>query len=111
MDLGAGTSTFLRSDAKEATFETGYTRDPESRVARIQCSPSLRAVLMTTTSGDQVALPPVTASNPAAVGDRPVVHLDQNQWSALARIENGEALATAEEGPGRRRSLIGGQFV
>ena len=105
MDLEVGTSTFIRSDGKEATFDTGFTRDPNSRVARIQYSPPLHGVLMTTTAGDQIAMPLVTRANPAEIGERPVVYLDQNQWSGLARLEAGDAL-TKEEDDRAARQLI-----
>lgn len=106
MDLEAGTSTFTRSDGKEATFDTGFTRHPDSRVARIQYSPPRRGVLMTTMAGDQIAMPLVTRANPAVVGDRPVVYLDQNQWSGLARVEAGDALIKEEDDLAARQ-LIG----
>lgn len=105
MDLDAGTTTIVRSDSMEARFETGFKGEHESQVARIQYSPPLRGVLMTTTSGDQVSLPLVTPSDPGMTGERPIVYLDQNQWSALARIEDGQSLAKPEEDSAARQLI------
>lgn len=105
MDLETGTCTFHRSDGKEATFETGFRRPPGSRVSRIQYSEPLRGVLITTTSGDQVALPLVTPSHPAALQGRPVIYLDQNQWSFLAQVEAGNALKNLAEDEAARLLL------
>lgn len=60
---------------------------------------------MTTTLGDQIALPVVSRAEPAAIGNRPVVYLDQNQWSSLASVEFGSAL-TGEEDDRAARQLI-----
>jgi hypothetical protein len=105
MDLQAGTSTFARSDAKEATFDSGFTVEPSSQLARIQYSPPLHAVLITTVLGDEVALPLMTSSNPGTLGGRPVVYLDQAQWSALARIDDGQDLPEPEEDQAARQLM------
>lgn len=105
MDLEAGTSTLTRSDGKEAVFVTGFTGDPDSRVARIQHSPPLNGVLITTKMGDEVVVPLGSPDGHLDIGDRPVVYLDQNQWSAVARVDGGEALANDEDDAAARRLL------
>ncbi len=50
-------------------------------------------------------MPLITPANPAEVGERPVIYLDQNPWSSLSRVEAGNALGTPDEDQAARQVI------
>lgn len=86
LDRIAGTATFVRSDRKQAVFEVGSSVDPTSSIVATTWVPRANAMVFETDRGDSVTAELPTVDDLAPLNGRPVVYLDQNQWSTLANF-------------------------
>ena len=86
LDRLAGTATFVRSDQKQAVFEVRSSVDPTSAIVAMTWVPRANAMVFETDRGDNVAAELPTVDDLAPLNGRPVVYLDQNQWSTLANV-------------------------
>ena len=85
MDRATSTITLVRSDKKEAKFPlTGSPFEATSRIARMSYAPDASLVYMETIHGEDMFAELPTVDDSAPRHDRPVVYLDQKDWSALA---------------------------
>ncbi|MFF7385824.1 hypothetical protein [Streptomyces griseoluteus] len=85
IDRASSSTTLSRLDGKGAwRLSAPFVFEDTSVVARLEFSPALAALLVTTLAGDQILfeLPLQKAGDPPE--ERLVVFLDQNQWSTLS---------------------------
>jgi len=98
LDRLAGTATFVRSDRKQAVFEVGSSVDPTSSIVATTWVPKANAMAFETDRGDSVVAELPTVDDLAPLNGRPVVYLDQNQWSTLANVVHAPERLTVAEG-------------
>jgi Domain of unknown function (DUF4209) len=100
MDRASGTAEVVLSDGTAARMPFGGTPfSPSSRLVRVEFLPRRAVLRATTNAGDHVEyeLPsPERFADP--LGGRPVVYLDQNQWSAVSNALQGGGRPAAPEG-------------
>ena len=83
---GSSTVHLVKNDKKEARLSLGSPPIPSgSPIGKISYSPALSSLLLETTRGENIAAELPTAGNPAPLRNRPVVYLDQKDWSSLAK--------------------------
>lgn len=91
IDRETSVVTFHRSDGKEAHFPFEFPFDRTSSISRLQWAPHVYGLLLTTTRGDQFAAELPTRRDETPLRGRPIVYLDQRDWSTLAKAENPDA--------------------
>lgn len=96
-DRLAGTATVVRSDRKLATFEVDSAVDPTSSIVATTWVPSANAMVFETDRGDSIAAELPTIDDLSSLNGRPVVYLDQNQWSTLANVVHAPDRVPAAE--------------
>ncbi|MEV7550649.1 hypothetical protein AB0N89_13580 [Amycolatopsis sp. NPDC089917] len=86
MDRLEGVVKFIRSDRKEATLPLEFD-NPEagSRIASITYSPAIFAVLIKTVFDDEILAELPTPDLLDHANGRPVVYLDQKDWSNISK--------------------------
>lgn len=85
IDRATSTITLVRSDKKEATFLSRASPfEATSRIARMSYAPDASSVYLETIHGEDIFAELPTIDDPAPHQGRPVVYLDQKDWSALA---------------------------
>lgn len=85
MDRATSTVTLLRSDKKEAKLPLEASPfEATSRIARMSYAPDASMVYMETIHGEDIFAELPTVDDSAPRRDRPVVYLDQKDWSTLA---------------------------
>lgn len=92
MDRPSGMAEVLLSDGTFARMPLGGTPfHRSSRLVRVEFLPGLAVLRATTDAGDQVEYDLPGPDGPAdPLAGRPVVYLDQNQWSAVSNALHGD---------------------
>lgn len=92
LDQAAATITLLRSDKKEAQFPLKPSPfPPSSQIARMSHAPDAGLLFVETIHGEHIFVELPMVNNLAPRRDRPVVYLDQKDWSTLANTLNEPA--------------------
>ena len=86
MDRATSTATILSSDRKETFPMLPSPFEPSSAIVRLTYIPSDNRLHLKTDRGDTIIAELPTLHNPAPRGGRPVVYLDQKDWSLLANV-------------------------
>lgn len=91
LDRASGTITVRLSDGTVARMPLGKSPfSQSSRLVRVEHFPQQDLLRATTDAGDEVEYDlPGGQSTTGPVGGRPVVYLDQNQWSAVSNALHG----------------------
>jgi hypothetical protein len=103
MSRDDGSVSFLRGDGKEARFPLGRSPFSEtSALSRLQLGPTDDsfagpALLAVTVAGDDIAFELPSGGDDEQLAGRPVVYLDQNQWSALSKASDPSARMKDED--------------
>lgn len=97
LDQARSLIEFHRSDGKVATFPTQLNVSPGSQIARLSHAVDLNSLHVETTRGDSIVAELPTLDDPAPRNGRPVVYLDQKDWSALAVSHDPERVKDAAE--------------
>jgi hypothetical protein len=85
IDRATSTFTLQRSDKKEAKFPLEASPfEATSRIARMSYAPNAGLLHLETIHGDDIFAELPTIDDSAPRHDRPVVYLDQKDWSTLA---------------------------
>lgn len=87
MDRATSTSWIFMTDgtAVESPFDPSIF-PPSSVIVRTRYVPSTNLLFMETNRGDTIETELPTLQDPAPRGERPVVYLDQRDWSFLAKV-------------------------
>ncbi|WP_432536425.1 hypothetical protein [Kineococcus arenarius] len=103
MNRDDSTVAFLRADGKEARFPLEASPFPEtSTVASLHWTPTDDsftgpALLAITVTGDTVAFELPSSDDDEQLAGRPVVYLDQNQWSTLSKASDTSSRIPVED--------------
>lgn len=94
-----GSINLLRTDGREVHGRLGGDAfAPTSRVATSTYFPAMSCLHVLTTRGHAIIVELPTPNDPAPLGGRPVIYLDQNHWSTLAHaIHQPHRVPHAEE--------------
>src|SRR6266536_654177 len=86
MDRQTSTVTFMRWDRRQISFPlTSSLFTPDSPFRRIRYVPLHNILLLETIHGESIAAELPTEEDPAPVRGRPIIYLDQKDWSSLAK--------------------------
>ncbi|CAN5196341.1 hypothetical protein BH09ACT5_BH09ACT5_05970 [soil metagenome] len=87
MDRSTSSTKLVRSDGKEATFPLEDNPfDADSRLERLTYSFRANLVYLETVRGEDILAELPSVDDPAPRRNRPVVYLDQKDWSTLAKV-------------------------
>lgn len=90
LDRATSTITLVRSERKEARFPLAAGAfEATSGIARMSYAPDASSVYMETIHGESIFAELPTVKDSAPRHARPVVYLDQKDWSALANTLYG----------------------
>lgn len=84
IDREPSTVTIAHTDGRQASFEPpSLPFPPDSAFRKMNISAAFQRLELETTLGDVVTVELPTQDNLAPISGRPVVYLDQRDWSAL----------------------------
>lgn len=83
---GSSVVLLVRNDRKQARLPLDSSPiRPGSPIKTISHFPAINSLLLETIRGDGIAAELPTTTNPAPFRNRPVIYLDQKDWSSLAK--------------------------
>ena len=99
MNRASSSATIVLVNGSVATMPLEPTPfEPSSQLAQITVIPNAALLHLLTTRGDHVAAELANRWDPAPLGGRPVLYLDQNIWSTLfRRIHDADRIDNADE--------------
>lgn len=97
-DRGTSTGTVTRRDGVSATMEMSSPMfEPSSAIARVTYLPADDLVRFLTVRGDEVVAEMPPAGDASPLDGRPVVYLDQKDWSLLANSVHEPSRVAADD--------------
>jgi hypothetical protein len=97
MDYLTGEGILTRSDGKEARWLVSAPAPDSEALARVHTTPEYGSMLAITKTGDEVLIELPRSADAAPLDGRPVVYLDQNQWSAVANAMHEQGKVSQSE--------------
>jgi hypothetical protein len=87
---------FRRFDGKYTQFPSPLYFDTTSAISRMQYAPQLHRISITTIHGDEFVAEVATLNDEEPRDGRPIVYLDQRDWSTLAKSLDPKAKLSAK---------------
>lgn len=98
MDWTNATATFVRSDGREATLPLPTNEYLTTGISCVSWFPGLPVAHVLTTKGDKITVELPQRSELSPRRNRPVIYLDQNHWSNVAKaIHVPDKVSTVSE--------------
>lgn len=98
LDRGTSIGTVTRHDGVSASMKlSSAIFEPSSTIARVTYLPAEDLVRFLTVQGDEVVAEMPPAGDASPISGRPILYLDQKDWSLLANSIHEPSLLTAED--------------